>query len=245
MARTFTKNAANYCSLGIGSIGPLLSGVGKFSVGAWVRLTSVTAGADDNTLITVIDNAASVGMVLSIDGSIANNPKIRAAARSVSTDTKRTKSGNTTIPLGVDVHIGATYDIAGQTLSVYFNGIPDGSGAAVFANGVWTFGTPTSPDTLSGYLAPPATASQLDGVLSEIALWTTGGLTDPEFARLGAGHSALKVRRDRLVWYMQLKGTVSPEQSVIGGIVATITGSLPAASHPYVKTWSSLQGGIG
>lgn len=231
MSRVFTKNLANYMSLGTSGIGSLLAGASAVSVHAKVKVTSVTTGTGDNVILSILINGTTTGVGFGIDGT-AGNPKVRVSARSVSTDTKQSKSGATTIPLSTTTYVGGVVNIAGDSLQVFLNGVSDGSAAVTFANTSFTLGTPTDSDTVGGYRAPPVvTTDQFDGEIGEIAVWTSA-LTATDYATLATGATADTVQAGSLVYYLKIGGTTSPEPPTVGTAQGTITGSLPAGSAP-------------
>src|SRR4051812_17518454 len=103
-ARTFTKNLANYMSLGNKGLGTLLSGASVFSVAARVKLgTGLTGAANDNNILTALLNGVTLGFALSIDGT---GPKLRCSLRSVSTDAKQSASATTVLTTGTTYYVG-------------------------------------------------------------------------------------------------------------------------------------------
>lgn len=223
-ARTYTKNVANYMSLGNG-LSALLSGLSVFSVHAKIRLTSVTAGVNDNNILTAIIDAASFGFAFCVNGA---SSKLRVSARSVLTDSRQAITAATTLSLGVDYFVGVIVDVAGKTLTLYLNGVIDaGPTAVTFANTTWTVGAPTNNDAVGGFKAPPtASSDQFDGLISELAVWKMA-LTTPNFASLAGGATADTIQLANLPWYLKNDGLNSPELPTVGSLQGVITGSLP------------------
>lgn len=230
MSRIFTKNVANYMSLGVSGLATILSGKGVFSVSAKIKIATVDTATGNNVVLSVIDNGVTSGMSLGVE-AISGIPKVRVSARSVNTDAKQTKIGATTISTGVDAYIGAIVDVAGDTLTVYLNGSNDGSSAVTFNNTTWTLGTPTGADTVGGYLAPPVTTDQFDGEISEIAIWDIA-LSGANWTSLAGGTPASSVASGNLVYYLPIAGVSSPEPPTVGTPQGTITGSLPPPTPP-------------
>jgi hypothetical protein len=231
MSRVFTKNLANYMALGTSGVGTLLSGKGVYSVHAKVKITSVSTTTGANNILSVILNGTTSACGFGIEG-VGGTPKVRISARSVSTDTKQTKVGATTISLATPTYVGGVVNIAGDALSVYLNGTLDGTSTVTFANPTVTLGTPTEQDAVGSYKAPPtATSDQFDGEISEIAVWSIAlGATD--FATLATGATADTVQAGSLLYYLKIGGTASPELPTVGTAQGTITGSLPAGASP-------------
>jgi hypothetical protein len=235
MARTFSKNVANYMTLPAGSLGSLFSGKAKLSISAWVFMNSFTTGANDNGLITVIDTAATVGVEFSISGA-ASAAKVRASGRSQSTDARQSFSGATTVSISTWHHVGMVMDLTNKVFRVYLDGSLDGtSGALTFGATTWVQGTtPTTNDTIGGiYLPTPATTDQFDGNIAELALWSDD-IADSGMAALGKGYSPELIRPSLLLEHFPLLGTKSPEPSTRSTLAGTINGSVPAATHPRI-----------
>jgi Concanavalin A-like lectin/glucanases superfamily len=250
--RTFTKNTANYMSLGSSAIGTVISGATAVSVHARIRLASISAGQNDNNILGVIINGIVGGLALSIDGT---STKLRCSARSVSTDARQALTGTTALSTGVDYSVGVVVDFTGKTITLYVNGVADGTiGSLAFANNTYTQGTPTDNDAVGGFQAPPpSTAVQFDGVIGHVAVWTSA-LTAGNFASLAKGTAASSV--GTVAWFLPIGGAASPELATVGTPSGTITGSLPAvlaldttsagaypASHPITISHVVLAGG--
>jgi Concanavalin A-like lectin/glucanases superfamily len=227
MSRVFTKNLANYMTLGTSGLGSLLSGAAVLSVHALITAHSTDIGNGDNAIVTVLSNSTTIGVQLNLDGTVSP-PVARINARSVSTDAKQSKSGATAVALQTPTFVGGVVDLAGDAVQVYRNGVLDGSASVVFANTTFTLGTPLEGDTIGGYRTPPvSTTDQFDGEISEVAIWTTG-LTGPDFATLATGAAANTVQSGSLVYYVKLTGTASPEVPTVGTPLGTIVGTVPA-----------------
>lgn len=224
-ARTFTKNTANYMSLGNSGVGAMLSGLATFSVSARIRIASTTAGVNDNNVLAAISNGTTSGFALCLDGS---GPFVRLSARSVSTDARQVKSGTTALSTGIDYYIGGVVKIGAKTIEPFLNGVSEGvSGALTFANATWTLGTPTDNDAVGGFQAPPTTTPvQFDGEISQIALWSSA-LVASDFASLAAGTLPTSVQAGTLIYYLPVNTGSSPELPTVGTAQGTITGSLP------------------
>lgn len=230
MSRLFTKNLANYMSLGTGGLGAVLSGRGFFSIHAKIKIASTTTGATDNNILNVVIDGTTIGLALNLDGT-GGTPKLALSVRSVNTDARQVATGATTLTPGVTAYVGGTVDVPDDIMQVYLNGVRDAIASPVtLANLSWTLGTPTAADTVGGYQAPPtATADQFNGEISEIAIWATI-LSVTEFATLATGAAADTVNSGALVYYLKIGGTASPELPTVGTAQGTITGSLPASS---------------
>lgn len=226
MSRLFTKNLSNYMSLGISGLGPSLSARSAFSIHAKVKPTALGI-SDGGSVLSILDNATTVGVSLGVTPITGT---VKLSARSVSTDAKQTQTGTTSLTAGVPAYIGGVVNVSSATIAVFVNGVSEGSVGVVFANGGWTFGTPTDADTVGGFRAPPvATTDQFDGEISEIALWATV-LSGTDFATLATGASADTVQAGSILYYLKITGTASPELPTLGSAQGTITGSLPPSS---------------
>lgn len=242
MARDFTKDLANYLSLGSNQLGPLINGAAKVSIHVRVNFDSLeTTNVTNDRMLVLLVDGGSTGIALATNDA-GSGPKLRIQTRSVVGDTAQNVQGTTTLTTGSWLSLGALIDFAGDSVTPYYQGVSEGATGVTFGNSTYTHGTPTGPDTIGGAGAPPsATANQVDGRLAEIAVWNDDiGATG--FALLGQGVSALSVRPDILVFYMRLLGDASPEPATISSVTGTITGSVPQAAHPstYLLSGPSL-----
>jgi len=243
VARDFTANTANYMSLGANAIGPLIDGAASFSVHFRVVFDTFHAsgGAVGRDMVSACINSTTAGFAIShLDPSGISGPRLRCGARSVSTDTYRVLDSSTDLSTGTEYGIGCVYQISADNIVIYLNGASDGSGiSGTWANASYTNGTPTAHDGLGaafGGTTPVSADRQLDGRLSEVAIWA-GDIGAAGFASLGADRvSPLLVRPELLVSYFPLLGKYSPEIDVVGGLAGTITGTVAAADHPSVFT---------
>lgn len=230
MARDFTKNTSNYMSLGANAIGPLVNGASAISMSCNANFDTTALGTPSDDFFFVAINGGTTGLSLALAG---NPMKMRAGGRSVSTDSFLSADSTTTISTGSVWRLGAVFNIGGDKIRVYVNGTQEADTARTFGNTTYTNGTPTTVDgpgaAFSGS-APISTTRQMDGQLSEFAIWNID-ITSAGFAQLGAGVSPLLVRPDSLVFYMPLIGQYSPEKDYISGKSGTITGTVAAAAH--------------
>lgn len=217
-------------SLGVSGLASLLSGAAQASFSAKINIASFDSVLNGNNVIAAILNGTTVGAVLSIDGT-GGVAHARLAGRSVSGDARQAVTGGTQLNVGQTYFIGGIIDYAADTITVYVNGVSDGSSGVTFANTTFTLGTPTGADTVGGYLAPPgATADQFAGALGEIAVWTSA-LTGTDFSDLASGVVASSVSPGTLVEYLKIGGIASPEVAT-AGVNGTITGALPLVFIP-------------
>lgn len=230
MARDFTKDTANYMSLGVNQIQTLLNGAAKISMHAWVNPDTFNTGANDNRIITIGVADSLAGFILEIVGS-AGAEVLKVAGRSVSTDTLQSKSATTVVSASTWHSCGGVFDESGDAITPYYEGAAEGGGAVTFGNAVWTNGTPTQLDTIgAGQSAPVETVIQFDGRIAELAIWTDD-IGAAAFANLANGWSPLFFPTS-LKFYFPLAGRFSPEPDVVSGKTGSITGSLPIIQHP-------------
>lgn len=229
MARDFSKNTSNYCTIGVGVIGSMLNGAGAVSMHAIVQGDSFDTGENDNIILQVLVNGTnSSGAGLCIDGSAGS--RVRAFGRSQSSDGYQARSGNTDINNAERV-VGGVLDFANSQIRIYLEGAGDGSGAVSFGSSSYVQGSPSVADKIGRAGATVTTAGQFDGRISELAIWLTDiGATG--FAQLGQRYSPLSVRPDALVAYWPLHGRSGSIIELINRKNATITGTLAAATHP-------------
>lgn len=232
MARDFTKNASNYMSLGVNQVQPLINGASAISIHALVNLDSFNTGANDNRIITIGVANNLAGIIMEVVGG-AGAEVLKIAGRSVSTDSLQSKSATTVVTTSVWHSIGGVLNIGGDTITPYYEGTAEGSGAVTFGNATWTNGTPTQLDTIgAGQTAPVATVIQTDGRIAELALWKAD-IGASGFSLLKKGSSPLKINPTNLILYWPLLGTSSPEVDMASGKNGTITGTIDATTHPF------------
>lgn len=224
MARTFAKDTSKYMSLGSSAIGTIMNGATAVSVHARIRPASVSAGVNDNNILAVIVGGTTVGLALSIDGTTS---KLRCSARSVVGDARQALTGGTALSMGVEYSVGVVVDFTGKTITLYLNGVADGTvGTLAFANNTYTQGTPTDNDAVGGFRAPAvATTDQLDGAIGHVAVWTSA-LSGANFVSLAQATPASAVGTP--AWFLPIGGAASPELATVGTPSGTITGTLPA-----------------
>ena len=233
MARTFTKNTANYISMGTGTIGTILNGAAAVSFHANVNFTSFDAGdsATGDQFLYIPINGTSTGIVGCIDGSGGgSNQKFKVGGRSQAADSFQARSGTTNLTTGVWYPLGGVIDYSADTITGYLSGAAENGGAATFGATSYTHGTPSTTDKLSN---AASTAQMLDGVLCEVGIWNVA-LTAGEMLALGKGFSPLLVRPSSLIFYMPLMGRVSPEPDRVRGNNGTVNGTLAQADHARV-----------
>lgn len=80
----------------------------------------------------------------------------------------------------------------------------------------------------------------MNGAIGEVGLWTIA-LSDADIAQLQANTLCpALVQKTSLLGYWKLLGTDSPEPDSIGSANATITGTMPQATHPSPIYYESL-----
>ena len=242
MARLMSKNLSNYLSLGVGGLGPFLSGLSGISATALINITSVNVGANDNAILTVINNGINIGISFGIDGSaVSGKGRLRIGSRSVSTDARQSITGATELDFNTWYQVGFHCNISADLQYVVLNGVVDANTPApVYANGTWTYGVPTVADGIGCY-APGSgsdvTTARFDGSIAELAIYNTD-LHPNSWESLGLGRRIpRKVFPQALLAYYPLDGRGATEPSYAGLVdapVGTITGSVPSSDHPRV-----------
>lgn len=238
MARDFTKNTANYVSLGTEVVVALISGASAVSLAGWVYFDSLTDAANANRLLTAVIDGTNSGLVLETgSGNVT-----RVGGRSQSADGFQAVNGTTALGTGAWIHLGGVLNIAGDSIRVYYNGTQEASTAVTFGAATYTDnGAPSTGDAIGGYRTPPiATGDQVDGRIAELAIWN-GDIATAGFLQLSKGLSPAMVRPDLLVAYWPLIGQFSPEIEIISGKIGTITGTVAGASHPRIFYPTSFQ----
>ena len=236
MAMRFTKNLANWVSLGLAS-SLNLGGQTKISFHTWVRYITVDNIANGNGFLTMlISSGNNSGIHMGINGSGANKV-LQTRSRSVSTDATQVSIGTTHVSANVWHSVGAVFDFTGDATRLYLDGALElNDTGKVYGNTSYTPGTgQTSEDTIGGlFSVTPATTDQLDGDLAEMALWSTD-LGDDGFAQLGDGFSPRLIRPAFLFehWPMDrnFNGGIAGINGVVTGTVVRSTGT---PGHPRI-----------
>lgn len=236
MALRFTKNVANYVTLGNGAFGGL-NGNAAVSIAAWVWPLTTTAGANDNGIVTILINTTVVGLALNIGGS-TTVPKVRLSARSVSADARQTVDSVASVSLaGSWQHVAGIANFSAGTQRVFLNGNMELSQAKTYGNVTYTFGAPTQPDTIGGmYLVTPATTDQFDGYIGEVCVWAQD-IGDEQMASVAKGFQPSMIRPDLVFEYFPMigpEGVKGRWRSINGTIVGSIPQSTTATPHPRI-----------
>lgn len=237
MARDFTKNLSNYVTLGVGAIGPLLSGASGMTFACWaIQDSQHTTDGDD---VFAANHAAGASLGLRLRNSTGAG--VSAALRRVNLNTINSPIGSTVLTTGVWNHVGVAVSF-GSNGKVYLNGVDDTggylSGSAPTTSGTFVSSTGTSRDGLGALLgssAPSSTARQLNGSLAECALWRVE-LTADDFAALAKGFTPDQVCPQSLVAYWPMSGSGSNIPDLRNAKNGTIVGSIPTSDHPRIYT---------
>lgn len=235
MARDFTKNLSNYVSLGVGAIGPLLSGASGVTFACWAIQDSQHNGDGDDVVIAFHSSSASLNLRL----RNSNSATLTGTFRRQNGDTGNFPVGSTTLTTGVWNHVGCSVSF-GNNGKVYLNGTDNtgsmGAGSAATTAGTFVSSTGTSHDGLGAVFTgstPSSTARQLDGRLAECAIWNVE-LTAADFASLAKGFTPDQVKPQSLVAYWPMSGSGSNIPDLRNAKNGTITGSIPTADHTRV-----------
>lgn len=216
MALDFPGGAAtDFLRFTAGEIEALLSGASAFSVAAKVNYDAITDASSSQRIFTGFVNGASTGFLLATAFSSPNN-FLRLQGRSVSTDSLQTVDATTTnITAGVLRTLGGVWNIGGDAMRGYINGVQEMSGAATFANATYTPGTPTGQASIG--------ITNCNGLLAELAIWKvdigTAGML--EFHR---GKDPRLISPGNLVYYHPGHNATDPDLK--SGIVAEVVGTI-------------------
>lgn len=233
MARDFSKNTSNYLSLPSNTFSTLLNGLSAYSVHAIVNIDSTSTVSLDNRIISGLISDGSNGMTLSIDNTDGTR-KLVCAGRSVAGETRESKTGTTDLALSTWYKLGGVFNIGGDTITPYVNGVAEGGGAVTFDNATYTSGAaPSTGDAIGGFDSnPTGTDVQFDGRICEVAIWNYD-IGSTVFSQLASGYAASFFTKG-LIFYMSFKvgANANPEVDSVGGKIGTIVGSLPTSTHP-------------
>lgn len=233
MARDFSKNTANYMS--IGSFGSNLNGAAFVSVHCWANTDTIDTGLNDNPMVSVLSTASNSSMIrLGIKGN-GGTKVLRAGGRPDAAETYRTADATSSFTTSTWHSCGAAYDFAGDAISPYFNGVQEGTASGAFTATSYTHGAgATLNDAIgSAAAAPISTATQFDGRIAELCIWFgSRALTAAEFGALADGVSPALIATSLGRAYFPLIGQGSSERDKMLGLTGTITGTVAAAAHP-------------
>lgn len=234
MARTFTRNAANYISVAANILPARLNGAAAITGHCFTKYNGFDATDNQNACRSIHVNVSgtnNTGFYVGVNGSAGTNDRLIVGCRSQAADGLQTRTGTTALSTGQWYSIGGVANIGADTITPYLNGLAEGGGSVTFGAATWTNGTPTGTDQIS---APaPGNHALVDGVIAEVALWNVG-LTAGEMLALSKGFSALLIRPQSLVFYMPLGGRNSPEPELARGTTCTVNGTLNFADHPRI-----------
>lgn len=236
MSRDFSKNLANYMSLGANAIGPLINGAAQISFHCWAYSDTLDDQTLGNVLLQVRINAATVGIRVAIGDGGGLYP-VAISARAAAAETQRNIFGLTDVTTGTYHSIGVLFNFANDLVTIYLDGVADGPAqAAAFTSTNYTNGTPTSADSIGTTVVPAnSTLTQFDGRIAEVAVWNDDIGAD-NFSLLAAGQLASAVQTSSLAYYHPLNSgpVTGPDVSLVGSISGTITGSVPFGDVPPI-----------
>jgi hypothetical protein len=227
-ARDFTKNTANYFSLGNSAIGNLLGSVGGMSV-AFV-LQRDTVGTFDDAFTFNNGNTAQAMIWRMTDSIYVARVNADSYTKVLAANYANTGSWRWH---GISVDWSANPYVIRR----YLDGTQTAIASPAGTGGNYVNTASTLTDIIGSSVnvgtGLPETTRQIDGKLAEFAVWSKA-LTAGDFLALGQGASPLKVQPQFLVGYWKMNGQGSPEVEVINRL-GTITGSLPVVDHPPVR----------
>jgi len=233
MARQFTKSTANYMSLGINAIGPLVHGAQVVCIHAWVWVDSFDVGGGVNNILTIINDGTDEGISLMLGGS---SPVITVRGRAIPGGVLNGVSGVSAVPLGKWVSVGARLCFSGDiTNAVFLSGHADAINSAAWGSLFFVGGVPTADDRI-GSRSGGVVSQWFDGRIAEVAIWTND-IGDNAFALLAGGLNPFAVQFPRA--YFSLYG--GELYWPWGAVHAQIVGSIPSVAHPVVGVVDSLE----
>lgn len=229
MARSFSSA---YYTTANGAVGSLVNGASAVSVAAWVKFASTTsATVNDNRALTLIVGGSTAGVVLCLDNNSApGEVRVRCGGRSVVGDSFTGVSGATNLSADTWYHLGAVMNFGSPRITVYVNGVSDGTAGVTFGNSTFTHSAASAADVIA---AAAGGSTKLTGTLADVALWGSD-IGSTGFSRLAAGDRPTRVSTSSLAAVFPLTGITS-EADVKTGVALTASGSPSAVSHPSVK----------
>ena len=233
MARDFTKNTSNFMRTPTGAIGDILNGASAYSWHCWAYFDTNTQTSDSDNRIChfLINSTGGSGFIACIDAN-ATPDLLRIYARSQSADGLQTAAAGS-ISTGQWYSLGAVVDIGGDAIRIYVDGSQVANTSVTFGATTYTDGTPSANDAIGGPVpSQMTTARQIDGRLSEMAMWMRD-IGTAGFAALANRVPATRINFPDI--YMPLDGKGSPEPCYVGsGLIGTITGTVGVGDHSPV-----------
>ena len=239
MARDFTKNTANFMSLGVGSIVPALAGSSQVSLHAFVTVDTFTANQTFcNDFFAALLQNGSAALVPFFRTSTGSN-LLACAARSSSVDAVQIVVGTTSLATGTQYSLGVVIDYANDRIRLFVDGAQEVNAAVTFGQTTLTQsgGSTTQVDMIGCFSNPTGTAAlsttrQMDGMISELSIFTSDiGLAGMQM--LSDGFAADTIGPAPAI-YFPLLGDDSPERDHYGGKSGTINGTIAQADHPGI-----------
>ncbi len=151
----------NHVNLGIHGIGSLVDGAENITVEVWFYPTAL---ADQNWIFTVPINNSFIGFLLRVHSTNFIEFTMRAAAGTSSLIC----TGTTTITTNQWYHFVGVARIKDKSMSVYINGVEDGSRSASFTVDEYTTDTPTTSEEL---IAHSRSGRACVGLIDEVRVW--------------------------------------------------------------------------
>src|SRR5574343_153801 len=229
----------------INTVNTALNGAAAVTFAAWARFASTSsAAAADNRILHSYINGTAAGLVLNFDNNTSGwNVRIRGGCRAAAGDTTQQKTGDTNLSADTWYHVGAVFNVAADTITVYVNGAADGSASVTFTQSAYTAGTASATyvDSIGGQFNGASLVSALTGRVADVAVWSADiGATG--FARLAAGDRPNRVSPSSLRLFFPLYG-ISSEQNVVGSGTLTAVSSPTASAHPAMRPLFAGAGG--
>ena len=239
MARDFSKNTANFMSLGLGAIVPALAGSSQVSIHAFVTVDTFTANqtaCNDFFVAYFNDGDGAINLYFRTSGG---TNLFAFSGRSSTTDGLQTAIGTTALSTGTQYSLGVVIDYANDRIRLFVNGAQEVNAAVTFGQTVLTQsgGTTGFVDMIGCLSNATGTAAfnttrQMDGRISELSVFTSDiGLAGMEM--LSDGFAADMIGPVPAI-YFPLLGDDSPERDHYGGKSGTINGTIAQADHPRI-----------
>lgn len=165
-ARSF-DGSADTMELAAGAISLALDGAAGVSVSCWFRVDTLDATTQALLSVFIKSNGGNrTGLQLAV---IATTDVLRIGGRSLESETFETKSGSAVVT-GQWYHAVGTLDFAGDTITLYVDGVQDGAVAVVtFTNSAWT---DSATHTVTDDIGSGAGLSFFDGFMDTLQIFS-------------------------------------------------------------------------
>jgi len=155
----------DYVDFGSGATGDLINNASAMSFSVWV-----TPNTDSGSIMMPISNiidSTSNGFNLRLDNSGVNVYQLLVGGRSIETDAFQFHTSSGSYSINTTHHVVGILNYSGDEISLYVDGVFEGTTSVTFGANTYTQGTPTTNDSIGGKV----TASLFSGTIKDIKIY--------------------------------------------------------------------------